>query len=137
MRTDPFKPGFEVCSFVTCQPSESFCSLASSNRPTATISISKSRGGVLKGAAEVGAAWAFVWDVRRYRASLTRALLPGWLLISPLIPFPLLFWLCAFDNYTHTQSSLKDKKESEMKKKKERKGKGGILREINPILIAF
>ena len=43
-------------------------------------------------------------DVRRYRASLTRALLPGWLLISPLIPFPLLFWLCAFDNYTHTHT---------------------------------
>ena len=64
-------------------------------------------------------------DVRRYRASLTRALLPGWLLISPLIPFPLLFWLCAFDNYTHTHThthaSLKDKKESEMKEKKKEK----------------
>lgn len=135
--------GFEVCSFVTCQPSESLCSLASSNQPTATISISKSGGGVLVGAAGVALAQAQVWDVRRYRGFLSRTLLLGWLPISLTIPFSLLFWLCIFDNlkyttlntHTHTtpQLPLKDKKELEMKKKS--KGKGGILRGRKPYFL--
>lgn len=55
MRTEPFKPGFEACSFVTCQPPESLCSLASSNQPTVSISISKS--GVCMHVAKGPAGW--------------------------------------------------------------------------------
>ena len=73
------------------------------------------------------------WVVRRYRALLTQALLPGW--FTPFTfnsissPLPAVH----FDNYTHTHTHT----HPSLRYKKEWKKKGGILMEINPVFLSL